>query len=144
MAVGTLKLNIGVELNIDGVDYNLSHELLMGLVALADQRTILVSNASEITILNVAAGAGAGQLTGLNFLCIVNTDTVNFCRIRVKKAGSQTFDVKILPGEVYFIFNRKLSATTAAAAFSAFVDLDSIAAQFDTAPGTLKILAAQK
>lgn len=144
MPTGTLEFNLSVKLNIDGNDYNVDHNYLLGLVQLADQRTVLVSDASEITILNVAAAAGAGQLTALDFLCIINTDTLNFCRLRISKNSGQTFDVKLLPGQVFLLHNRKLSANTGAGAFSAFVDLDAVKAQFDTAPGTLKILACQK
>ena len=63
-------------------------------------------------------------------------------RIRVAKTAGLTYDVKLEAGKYFILGNNKESASETNAAFVAFVDIDSISAQADTAPVDIEYFIA--
>lgn len=86
-------------------------------------------------IVNFSTGVGAGTFIGANvkYFQITNKDSANFVRIRVAKTTGQTFDIKLEAGKIFILGNNKESVSETEAAFVAFVNIDSISAQADTA-----------
>lgn len=100
-----------------------------------------VSHSAETDIAK-AGSIQPGGLKDLKYALIVNRDATNFVRLRVKDDGLHTFDVKLKPGEFFVLHSRDLNVSTTAGAFAAFTNLDTIAAQADTAACDVEIFLA--
>jgi hypothetical protein len=140
----SLTVTISEAINLNGQQINSENKLTLASIAAIDKRIVSVPTASEVTLLLFGAAVAAGQLIAANvkYVRITNKDSVNYVRVRVKKAGSQTFDVKIEAGKSFIMGNTSESVSATAGAFSAFVDADSICAQADTGAVDLEIFAA--
>lgn len=113
-----------------------SNQIIIPSIVQADKRIVNIPTASEVVVIAFNASAvAAGQFVQANvkYVRFTNLDDTNFVRLRVKKTGADTFDVKILAGETFIMSNTKESVSATAGAFSAFVDADSINMQADTA-----------
>jgi len=107
------------------------------------QREFKVPTGSEVEVLTIGATVGAGQLTDLKFMVLVNQDDTNTCRIRLKDTGGDTADFNLQPGQAFDVYNTDLNVSESAAAFASFSTIDTISAQFDTADGILGVYAGE-
>jgi hypothetical protein len=80
-------------------------------------------------------GQGKFVRSAIRYIRITNLDDTNFIRVRFKNSGAETADVKVDAGATFMLSTGSMDADTAAGAFSAFVDIDNISAQADTATG---------
>lgn len=132
-ATATVTITESVILN--GVDQGGTNTLTIANVNETDRRIVTVPSGSEIDLIELDTANGRGKFTRANikYIRITNKDDANFVRVRVKKSSADTFDVKVLAGSSFILSSGSIDANTSGAAFSAFVDLDDISAQADTA-----------
>lgn len=139
-----LTVTISETINLNGVDINSTNQLVIADINEFDKRIVSVPTASEVTLVLFGAAVAAGQYISGNvkYIRLTNKDNTNFVRLRVKKAGADTFDVKIEAGKSFIIGNVSESVSATAAAFSAFVSADSINAQADTGSVDVEVIVA--
>jgi hypothetical protein len=94
-----------------------------------------IDSANEIDIIELNSNNGQGKFirSAIRYIRITNLDNTNFLRVRFKKSGAETADVKVDAGATFMLSTGSMDADTSAGAFSAFVDIDVISAQADTA-----------
>jgi hypothetical protein len=131
----TATVQIVESLTLGGVDRGATHTRTISSVAEADRRVVTIPSSGEIDIieLNTANGQGKFVGTAIKYIRITNLDDTNFVRVRFKKSGAETADLKVSAGASVMFSTNQMDADTAAGAFSAFVDLELISAQADTA-----------
>lgn len=139
-----LTVTISTAITLNGQTINSENILTVDDVVSYDKRIMTIPFASEVVVIGFGAAVAQGTfITGdLKYLQITNLDTLNFVRIRVKKNGAQTFDIKLDAGKTFILGNSKESVSATAAAFSAFVDADSINMQADTADVDIEYVVA--
>jgi hypothetical protein len=131
----TATITISEGLTLGGVDRGGSHTRTIENIAEADRRVMTVDSSNEIDLIELNTNAGKGKFNraSIRYIRITNLDNTNFLRVRFKKSGAETADVKVDAGATFMLSTGSMDADTAAGAFSAFVDIDEIAAQADTA-----------
>ena len=131
----TATITISEGLTLGGVDRGGSHTRTIENIAAADRRVMTVDSSNEIDLIELNTNAGKGKFNraSIRYIRITNLDNTNFLRVRFKKSGAETADVKVDAGATFMLSTGSMDADTAAGAFSAFVDIDEIAAQADTA-----------
>ena len=131
----TGTVTISEQLVLAGVDRSGSHTRTITNIAEADRRVMTIDSANEIDIIELNSNNGQGKFirSAIRYIRITNLDNTNFLRVRFKKSGAETADVKVDAGATFMLSTGSMDADTAAGAFSAFVDIDVISAQADTA-----------
>ena len=131
----TATITISEGLTLGGVDRGGSHTRTIENIAEADRRVMTVDSSNEIDLIELNTNAGKGKFNraSIRYIRITNLDNTNFLRVRFKKSGAETADVKVDAGATFMLSSGSMDADTSAGAFSAFVDIDEIAAQADTA-----------
>lgn len=131
----TATVQIVESLNLAGVDRSGSRTRSISNVAEADRRVMTVDSANEIDIIELNSNNGQGKFirSAIRYIRITNLDNTNSLRVRFKKSGAQTADVPIDAGATFMLSTGSMDANTSAGAFSAFVNIDVISAQADTA-----------
>ena len=131
----TGTVTISEQLVLAGVDRGGSHTRTITNIAEADRRVMTIDSANEIDIIELNSNNGQGKFirSAIRYIRITNLDNTNFLRVRFKKSGAETADVKVDAGATFMLSSGSMDADTAAGAFSAFVDIDNISAQADTA-----------
>tara|TARA_R110000751_G_scaffold82539_2_gene166093 strand:+ start:3782 stop:4234 length:453 start_codon:yes stop_codon:yes gene_type:complete len=122
-------------LTLGSIDRGGSHSRTISNVAEADRRVITVSSSGEMDLIELDTNNGQGKFVraSIRYIRITNLDNTNFIRVRFKNAGAETADVKVDAGATFMLSTGSMDADTSAGAFSAFVDIDNISAQADTA-----------
>lgn len=144
LGTGTLTQTVTITLPIGSETYNFSKVTTIASVQAPMDRRITVPFASEIQVfsfLNAAAVDGLGGLSSFDKVAIINDDDTNFVRLRINVSGADTFDYQLDPGEVFLLGSQNMEVNTTEAAFGAFVIIDEIHAQADTAAVTLRAIA---
>ena len=131
----TGTVTISEQLVLAGVDRSGSHTRTITNIAEADRRVMTIDSANEIDIIELNSNNGQGKFirSAIRYIRITNLDNTNFLRVRFKKSGAETADVKVDAGATFMLSTGSMDADTSAGAFSAFVDIDVISAQADTA-----------
>lgn len=97
---------------------------------------------SQVDIFGLtAAVVGKGTFLDFNFFIIINRDDTNFVRLRWLETGGDTVDFQLDPGDFMILNNSSVEVNTTGAAFGAFVTLDTVAVQADTAAVDLEMVA---
>ena len=131
----TGTVTISEQLVLAGVDRSGLHTRTITNIAEADRRVMTIDSANEIDIIELNSNNGQGKFirSAIRYIRITNLDNTNFLRVRFKKSGAETADVKVDAGATFMLSTGSMDADTSAGAFSAFVDIDVISAQADTA-----------
>jgi len=131
----TATVQIVESLTLGGVDRGGSHTRSISNVAEADRRVMTVSSSGETHIVKLDTANGQGKFvrSAIRYIRITNLDDTNFIRVRFKKSGAETADVKVDAGATFMLSTGSMDVDATASAFSAFVDIDDISAQADTA-----------
>jgi hypothetical protein len=140
----TLTITISEAINLNNQPINSENQLTIASIGQVDKRIVNIPTASEVTVLNFGTAVAAGTVIRANvkYIRITNKDATNYVRIRVKKTGADTFDVKVDAGQSFIMSNGSESVSATAGAFSAFVDADSINAQANTAAVDIELFVA--
>jgi hypothetical protein len=128
-------VTITESLSLAGVDRGGAHTRTISSVAEADRRVMTVSSSGEMDLIELNSNNGQGKFVraSVRYIRITNLDNTNFIRVRFKKSGAETADVKVDAGATFMLSTGSMDADTGAGAFSAFVDIDNISAQANTA-----------
>ena len=139
-----LTVTINTSIILNGQAINSENTLIIEDVAQYDKRIMSIPIASEVTVIGFSTAVAAGTFVSgdLKYLQITNLDELNFVRIRMKKNGAATFDIKLDAGKSFILGNTKESVSATAVAFSAFVDADSVNAQADTGEVDIEYVVA--
>ena len=139
----TLTVTVTENITLNGEAINSSNVLSVSNINEVDKR-IMTIPITEVVVMGFGTAVAAGTLIAANvkYLRIVNKDDTYTVRIRIKKAGAETFDIKLDPGKSFILGNVSESVAATAAAFSAFVVADSVCAQADTAPVDIEYFIA--
>jgi hypothetical protein len=131
----TATVTISEQLVLGGTDRSGSHTRTIENIAEADRRVMTVDSSNEIDLIELNSDNGQGKFvrSSIRYIRITNLDNTNFIRVRFKKSGAETADVKVDAGATFMLSTGSMDADTSAGAFSAFVDIDNISAQADTA-----------
>jgi hypothetical protein len=131
----TATITISEGLTLGGVDRSGAHTRTIENIAEADRRVMTVDSSNEIDLIELNSDNGQGKFVraSIRYIRITNLDNTNFIRVRFKKSGAETADVKVDAGATFMLSSGSMDADTSAGAFSAFVDIDNISAQADTA-----------
>lgn len=140
----TLTVTISEQIVLNGQPINSENQLTIASIGQVDKRIVSIPFASEVTVLNFGTAVAAGTVVRANvkYIRVTNKDATNFVRIRVKKTGAETFDIKLNAGQSFILSNASESVSATAGAFSAFVDADSINCQADTANVDIELFVA--
>ncbi len=144
LTASNLTVTISEAINLNNQAINSENQIVIASIGQIDKRIVNIPTASEVTVLAFGTAVAAGTVIRANvkYIRITNKDATNFVRIRVKKSGADTFDVKVDAGQSFILSNAKESVSASAGAFSAFVDADSISAQADTAAVDVEMFVA--
>jgi hypothetical protein len=125
----TVTINEAIQLN--GQPINSENKLIISDVNEYDKRIMTLPTGSEVTIVAFATQVAAGTFVrnNMKYFRITNKDTVNYFRVRVKKNGSDAFDVRVNAGQSFMMGNSLINASESAAAFVTFDEADSISGQ---------------
>lgn len=136
-------ITITEQLTSNGEVYNFSNQLVLANIKPFDPRVMTVPT-SEVTIMAFSTAVAAGTFIGANvkYIRVTNKDDTNFIRLRCTKTSGQTFDIKLEAGKSFMMGNTSESANTNGGAFSAFVTMDNISAQSDTAACDIEYFVA--
>ncbi len=131
----TATITISEGLTLGGIDRSGVHTRSITSIAEADRRVMTVSSSGEMDLIELDSNNGQGKFVraSVKYIRITNLDDTNFIRVRFKKSGAETADVKVDAGATFMLSTGSMDADTSAGAFSAFVDIDNISAQADTA-----------
>jgi hypothetical protein len=140
----SLTATISEQITLNGQAINSENQLVITNINEIDKRIVTIPTASEVTVIAFSTAVAAGQFIAANvkYIRITNKDDTNFVRIRVKKTGAETFDIKLDAGKSFLMGNNSESVSATAGAFSAFVTADSINAQADTASVDIEYFVA--
>lgn len=138
----TATVQIVESLTLGGVDRGGTHTRTIDNIAEADRRVMTVDSANEVELIELNTNAGKGKFNraSIRYIRITNLDNTNHLRVRFKKSGAETADVKVDAGATFMLSTGSMDADTSAGAFSAYVDIDEIAAQADTADVDIELV----
>jgi hypothetical protein len=131
----TATVQIVESLTLGGVDRGGTHTRTIQNVAEADRRVMTIDSSGETDVIELNTNNGQGKFVraSIRYIRITNLDNTNHLRVRFKKSGAETADVKVDAGATFMLSTGSMDANTSASAFSAYVDIDEITAQADTA-----------
>jgi len=140
----TLTVTISEQVILNNQPLNSENKLSIASITQVDKRIVSIPTASEVTLVDFAAQVAAGTFisSNLKYVRVTNKDAVNYARIRVKKDGSSTFDVRLDAGKSFMMGNTDESVSATAATFATFVTMDSISAQANTAAVDVELFVA--
>lgn len=107
-------------------------------------KQVIPVTTTTITILQVDASLGPGNLLSLKKIVFKNHDAANVITLGFLTTGGDTFYVVLKPGDVFHFGDIRTDANVtgaAAAALAAFTSIDTITARADTAECDLEIMA---
>lgn len=137
-------VTLGVTLTLGGKTFDTSFAKTLTSCTRADRNIVPVPTSEiEIIQLSTAAAIGKGTFSDFNGFFIMNRDDANFVRIRVSQNAGDTVDFKLEAGDFMVLWNKKIEVNTTEAAFTAFVDFDTVSMQADTATVDIEYLAVQ-
>lgn len=139
-----LTVTINETINLNNQPINSENQLVIADVNEFDKRIMSIPINAESTIISFATAVAAGTFIrgDMKYFRITNKDSVNYARIRVKKNGADTFDIRLDAGKSFIMGNAKLNANAAATAFATFQDADSISGQAYDAAVDLEYVVA--
>jgi hypothetical protein len=142
--MSTLTVTITEALTLDGDNLGTSRTLTYSDVNYAYRQTLNVATGSMQTLLTLGTAVAGGSIVRTNFRYarIRNADATNYITLRVQKTGAETAYFRIDPGEFFVLTHSALDADGAGASFAAFADIDTLAAEADTAACKVELFVA--
>lgn len=140
----TLTVTLSEQIILNNQPINSENKLTIASITQVDKRIVSIPTASEVTLVDFAAQVAAGTFisSNLKYVRVTNKDAVNYARIRVKKDGAATFDVRLDAGKSFMMGNTDESVSATAATFATFVTMGSISAQANTAAVDVELFVA--
>lgn len=126
-----LTVTISEQINLNNQPINSENQLVIEDVNEFDKRIMSIPATSEVTIIAFASDVAAGTFVrgDMKYFRVTNKDNTTYARIRVKKNGADTFDIRLDAGKSFMMGNAKLNTSDSAVSFVTFEDADSISGQ---------------
>lgn len=135
-------VTLTVSLTLGGKTFDIEFANTVSNCTSALREVIEVPFAGEVDLFGLtSASVDKGTFLDFDGFFIMNRDDTNFVRLRWLETGGDTVDFKLNPGEFMILWNSKIEVNTTGGAFAAFVNLDTVAVQADTADVDLEFLA---
>lgn len=140
----SLTVTVSEAITLNGQAINSENQVVIEEINEIAKRIMSVPSSSEVTMISFSTAVAAGTFVrgDVKYLRITNKDTINYARIRVKKSGADTFDVRLDAGKSFIMGNAKVNVSATAVAFATFQDADSISGQADTAAVDMEFVVA--
>lgn len=144
ITAANLTTTISETITLNGQTINSENQLVIASVNEFDKRIMTIPTSSEVTVVAFSTAVAAGTFVSgdMKYFRVTNKDAVNYCRIRTKKNGADTFDIRLDAGQSFLLGNTKESVSATAVSFSTFADADSINAQAYTAAVDIEYVVA--
>jgi hypothetical protein len=130
-----LSVTITENYELEGVAYGNSRVKTFDLKGQVDQRIMSVAfgEGAMTTIFGFSTvdAQGQGVKNNYAYFRITNLDDTNFIKLQI--STTDTFWVKLKPGESFMLMDNEIDAIDSSTTFSAFQDIVSISADADTA-----------
>jgi len=136
-------VTLGVTLTLAGKTFDVSYSKTLSSCTRADRNIVPVPTSQVGLVQLTAAAIAPGTFADFNGFFVMNRDDTNFVRIRFSQNAGDTVDFKLEAGQFMILWNKKLEVNTTEAAFSAFVDFDTVYVQADTAAVDVEYLAVE-
>jgi len=135
-------VTLSVALTLGGKAFDIEFQNTVSSCTNALREVIEVPFAGEVGIFGLtAASVDKGTFLDFDGFFIMNRDDTNFVRLRWKETGGDTMDFKLEAGKFMILWTKEVEVNTTGAAFTAFVNLDTVAVQADTADVDVEFLA---
>lgn len=139
---GDAVVTLGVTLSLGGKTFDISFSNTVSSCTSA-LREIITVPITEVDMFGLTSSTTVGKGTFVDFdgFFIMNRDDTNFIRLRWLETGGDTVDFKLEAGQFMILWNSSIEVNVTGAAFAAFVTLDTVVTQADTAPVDIEMLA---
>ena len=143
MATSTLTVINNDDITLDNVTYGEQYEFTESNVEEVIELQTKVPQAASKTILAFGTGA-TDDLESFDYFRIYNRDNSNFITVGLISTGAEAVYHKVKPNQSLIITSNQINTNVTGGAFSAFVVVDTITVQADTADVICKYLVAKK
>jgi len=135
ITAATATVTITESITLNGVDQGGTNTLTIANVNESDRRIATALSSGEQTIATFGTAVASGQYIRANvrYFRITNLDDTNFMRVRVKKNSAESADFKVLAGSSFILTSGSMDVDGSAGSFSAFVDIDTVSVEANTA-----------
>lgn len=139
---GDAVVTLGVTLELAGKSFDINFSKTVSSCTSALREVIEVPT-TEVDIFGLISAGTIDKGTFLDFdgFFIMNRDDTNFIRLRWLQTGGDTVDFKLEAGDFMILWNPSAEVNVTGGAFGAFVSLDTVAVQADTAAVDIEMLA---
>lgn len=131
ITAATFTATISEAITLNGQAINSENQLTIADVNEFDKRIMTIPTSGEVTVVAFGTAVAAGTFIrgDMKYFRITNKDSVNYARIRVKKNGADTFDIRLNAQKSFMMGDVAESVSATAVAFATFQEADSINAQ---------------
>ena len=142
--MATLTVTVAEALTLDDEDVGTSRTFSYTDVDNLIKQTVLVDTAAQRVLFTFGTTAVGGGVIRTNFRYarIRNMDATNYVTLRLLVTGAETIYLRLDAGEIFLLTHSAIDVDAAAGAFGAFANLDSVAAQANTASVQLEVYVA--
>ena len=137
-------VKLTVTLTLGGKTFDIEYSNTISSCTNALREVIEVPFAGEVDLFGLTSAAvDKGTFTDFDGFFIMNRDDANFVRLRWLETGGDTVDFKLEAGKFMILNTKEIEVNTTGAGFAAFVNLDTVAIQADTANVDVEFLAVK-
>ena len=141
VTASTATITISENITLNGVTYGNAISKAFTTQGEVIQRIMSVSTSfPEILITYTVDGRGQVVAADWCYFRITNLDDTNFITLRLTNTATDSQFFKIEAGESFFLMSPDIDIDDGASVFTAFADIDEIAADADTAACDIEFL----
>ena len=141
VTASTATITISENITLNGVTYGNAISKAFTTQGEVIQRIMSVSTSfPEILITSTVDGRGQVVAADWCYFRITNLDDNNFITLRLTNTATDSQFFKIEAGESFFLMSPDIDIDDGASVFTAFADIDEIAADADTAACDIEFL----
>ena len=141
VTASTATITISENITLNGVTYGNAISKAFTTQGEVIQRIMSVSTSfPEILITSTVDGRGQVVAADWCYFRITNLDDTNFITLRLTNTATDSQFFKIEAGESFFLMSPDIDIDDGASVFTAFADIDEIAADADTAACDIEFL----
>ena len=141
VTAATATITISENITLNGVTYGNAISKAFTTQGEVIQRIMSVSTSfPEILITSTVDGRGQVVAADWCYFRITNLDDTNFITLRLTNTATDSQFFKIEAGESFFLMSPDIDIDDGASVFTAFADIDEIAADADTAACDIEFL----
>jgi len=141
VTASTATITISENIVLNGVSYGNSIDKSFESQGEVIQRIMSISTSfPEILVTSTVDGRGQVVAADWCYFRITNLDDTNFITLRLTNTATDSQFFKLEAGESFFLMSPDIDIDDGASVFTAFADIDEIAADADTAACDIEFL----